>query len=132
MSLINRCLTVSINKSQFSWNIFRSYAKPPAAGAKGGAAKKLGKLGPIVEKKVLPVEEDTNKLVNYVCGSNIMTKGEDIKIKPDSEYPDWLWKLHTGPPKPISELDPNTKEYWRRVRRAALTRNNTLAAQKRF
>lgn len=42
--------------------------------------KKLGKLGPIVEKKVLPVETDTNKLVNYVCGSNLLVKGEDIKV----------------------------------------------------
>lgn len=43
-------------------------------------AKKGGKLGPVVEKKVMPVETDPQKLVNYVCGSNILTKGEDIKV----------------------------------------------------
>lgn len=49
--------------------------------AAAGAVKKKGaKLGPIVEKKILPVETDTEKLVNYVCGSNILVKGEDIKV----------------------------------------------------
>lgn len=42
--------------------------------------KKLGKLGPIIEKKEIPVETDVNKLVNYVCGSNIYKTGEDIKV----------------------------------------------------
>lgn len=42
--------------------------------------KKLGKLGPIAEKVVIPVETDASKLVNYVCGSNIYKTGEDIKV----------------------------------------------------
>lgn len=42
--------------------------------------KKLGKLGPIMEKKVIPVETDANKLVNYVCGSNYLKTGEDVKV----------------------------------------------------
>lgn len=40
-----------------------------------------GKLGAVVEKKVMPVETDPQKLVNFVCGSNIKIKGEDIKVK---------------------------------------------------
>lgn len=40
----------------------------------------MGKLGPVVEKKIMPVETDPQKLVNHVCGSNIYTKGEDIKV----------------------------------------------------
>jgi large subunit ribosomal protein L54 len=31
-----------------------------------------------------------------VCGSNLLKEGEDIKLKPDDEYPDWLWTLRTG------------------------------------
>lgn len=62
----------------------------------GKAKKKLAKVGAIVEKKVLPVETDAHKLVKFVCGSNIKKEGEDIVLKPDSEYPDWLWKLNTG------------------------------------
>ena len=50
-----------------------------------------------MEKKILPVETDSHKLVNFVCGTNLLREGgEDIKLKPDSEYPDWLWTLHTG------------------------------------
>lgn len=40
-----------------------------------------GKMGAVVEKKVMPVETDPLKLVNYVCGSNIYIKGEDVKVK---------------------------------------------------
>ena len=61
-----------------------------------GKKKKLSKLGPMIEKKVMPVETDTQKLVNYVCGSNLLKEGEDVKLKPDDEYPDWLWTLRTG------------------------------------
>lgn len=114
--------------------------------------KKLGKVGPVAEKKVIPVETDATKLVNYVCGSNIMKTGEDIKvrkgikslsgteysipiyfqIKPDSEYPDWLWELPLGGPKPLDELDPESKQYWRRLRRSALSRNNKMMKLKKF
>lgn len=111
----------------------------------------MGKLGAVVEKKIMPVETDANKLVNFVCGSNINIKGEDVKVrstldrytsvmmtkknfqlKPDSEYPDWLWSLHTGPPKKLEELDPETKEYWRKLRSMALRRNNQLQKIKKF
>jgi large subunit ribosomal protein L54 len=48
--------------------------------ALGGKKGKLGKLGPVAEKKVIPVETDAKRLVNYVCGSNINIKGEDVKV----------------------------------------------------
>lgn len=44
----------------------------------------------------MPVETDAKKLVNFVCGSNILKEGQDIELKPDSEYPDWLWNLNIG------------------------------------
>lgn len=50
----------------------------PALGTK---KKKVGgKLGPIAQKRVIPVETDTNKLINFVCGSNTMKTGQDIKV----------------------------------------------------
>lgn len=45
----------------------------------GKGKKKAGKLGTI-EKKQLPVETDPHRLVTYVCGSNIYTTGEDVKV----------------------------------------------------
>ncbi|XP_055374573.1 39S ribosomal protein L54, mitochondrial [Condylostylus longicornis] len=105
-----------------------SSTKPAAATKK----KKLGKLGPVMEKKIIPVETDPNKLVNYVCGSNLKKTGEDIKIKPDAEYPDWLWEMNVDRVIPLEELDPNTKQYWRRLRKLALKRNNQLAKLRKF
>ncbi|XP_004522681.1 39S ribosomal protein L54, mitochondrial [Ceratitis capitata] len=110
----------------------RTYAKAPATAALGGKKKKLGKLGPVVEKKEIPVETDANKLVNYVCGSNILKTGQDIKLKPDSEYPDWLWSLNVDRIIPVEEMDPNTKQYWRRLRKQGLRRNNQLNRLKKF
>lgn len=100
----------------------------------GGALKKkkVGKLGPTAEKRILPVETDPERLTKFVCGSNIYKTGEDVAIKPDSEYPDWLWSIRTGPPPPLSELDPNTLEYWRRVRKYAKQRNNKMAKLRKF
>ncbi|XP_034826286.1 large ribosomal subunit protein mL54 [Maniola hyperantus] len=97
----------------------------------GKGKKKLSKLGSM-EKKQLPVETDPEKLVNYVCGSNIYITGEDVKIKDESEYPDWLWTLNTGKPPRIEDLDPNTKQYWIRVRAAGMRRNNKLRSMRKF
>ncbi|KAI4468805.1 39s ribosomal protein l54 mitochondrial [Holotrichia oblita] len=112
------------------------YAKKDTGGVSmvGGMLKKkkMGKTGPAMEKKILPVETDPHKLVNFVCGSNILKEGQDIEIKPDSEYPEWLWTLRTGPPPKLEELDPNSLEYWRRVRRLGIQRNNRLAQLKKF
>ncbi|CAK9808293.1 39S ribosomal protein L54, mitochondrial [Anthophora plagiata] len=75
------------------------------------------------EKIDLPVEKDVNKLLTYVCGSNIYKEGEDVKLKSDSEYPEWIWDIKTEPPK-LEDLDPNTKKYWKYIRKRALIRNN--------
>merc|ERR1712116_74296 len=92
-----------------SWCVLSNakYAKPAAAalGKKGG---KKGKLGPVVERRVLPVETDPEKLVNYVCGSNIMKEGENIKLQPDSEYPEWLWDLNIDKPPRLENGPRNT------------------------
>mmetsp|Transcript_59457 Transcript_59457/g.128931 ORF Transcript_59457/g.128931 Transcript_59457/m.128931 type:complete len:153 (+) Transcript_59457:53-511(+) len=40
---------------------------------------------------------------DVVEGLNIYKDGSDVKLKPDEEYPDWVWKIHI--PKPtLSEL----------------------------
>lgn len=85
-----------------------------------------------MEKKVLPVETDPVKLTTYCCGSNIFKTGEDVMLKPDCEYPDWLWTIRLGPPPPLNELDPNSREYWQRVRKLGIKRNYQLSKLKRF
>ncbi|VVC33526.1 Hypothetical protein CINCED_3A018928 [Cinara cedri] len=98
----------------------------------GKSKKKLGKGGPILEKFELPVETDAKKLVKFVCGSNILKEGQDVELKPNSEYPDWLWKLNIDGPLPLQELDPSTKQYWIKVRKIGMKRNNLLNKLKRF
>jgi large subunit ribosomal protein L54 len=45
-----------------------------------------------------------------VCtGVNIFTEGEDPELKPDDEYPDWLWDL--AQPKPsVKQLKQKLEE----------------------
>ncbi|KAJ4434461.1 hypothetical protein ANN_23023 [Periplaneta americana] len=93
---------------------------------------KFSKLGPMMEKKILPVETDPQRLVNYVCGSNLYKEGEDIKLKSDSEYPEWLWTLRTGKALTLDDLDPDTKDYWRKLRKLGMKRNNQLRKLKKF
>ncbi|XP_043255077.1 39S ribosomal protein L54, mitochondrial [Colletes gigas] len=103
----------------------KGYQKP--SGKHSGFGKKI-----IVKKTAsIPVEKDINKLLTYVCGTNILKEGEDVKLKPDSEYPEWLWNITTQPIK-LSELDPNTKEYWRYLRTHGLKRNNRTRKYFRF
>ncbi len=33
------------------------------------------------------IPQNPDRLVNFVCGSNYKIDGEDVQIKPDSEYP---------------------------------------------
>ncbi|KAK9888922.1 hypothetical protein WA026_001142 [Henosepilachna vigintioctopunctata] len=116
-------------------SIVRNYAKKDNSSVSmiGGALKKkkVGKVAAAVEKRILPVETDPEKLVNYAMGINIYKTGEELKLKPDNEYPDWLWTLRTGPI-PLEELDPNSKQYWRKIRKMGLRRNNKMNSLKRF
>ncbi|KAL0110194.1 hypothetical protein PUN28_013681 [Cardiocondyla obscurior] len=97
------------------------------------AAKKPKKTLTAVEKKVLPVETDVNRLLTYVCGTNIYKEGgEDVKLKPDSEYPSWLWNINTGPSPSLEELDPNTKQYWRKLRYLGIKQAQKERATRKF
>ena len=89
-----------IIKYQYRFNILNVFLFQLDLSVGGLGAKKAGKaggkLGAVVQKIVLPVETDPVKLVNNVCGSNILKEGKDVELKPDSEYPDWLWTLRLG------------------------------------
>ena len=63
-----------------------------------------------------PKSTDPEYLVTHVSGSNYFNEGEDVKIKDDSQYPDWIWNLSLGKPKKPEELEFGTKEYWEAVK----------------
>jgi large subunit ribosomal protein L54 len=66
----------------------------------------------------LAPESDPEKLTRFLCGGNISREGGvDPALKPETEYPDWLWTLRTdrGPPS-LDDLDPNSWQYWRQMR----------------
>ncbi|XP_078034959.1 mitochondrial ribosomal protein L54 [Augochlora pura] len=89
-----------------------------------GSVKKSVKKQVVAEKITIPVEKDVNKLLSHVCGTNLLKEGgEDVKIKPDSEYPDWLWNIRTEPAR-FEDLDKNTKQYWKYLRREYIKRKN--------
>lgn len=94
------------------------------SGAKG---KKLGKS----EKIEIPVEKDVNKLLTYVCGLNYYKEGEEVQLKPDDQYPEWLWTIRTEPLK-LEDLDPNTKQYWRYLRKEAIRRKNKMIKHRKL
>ncbi|KAK7116698.1 hypothetical protein V1264_002331 [Littorina saxatilis] len=95
-------------------------------------AKKIGGPGgkmsaQPVKKAKLEVETDANKLTRFCCGANIYTTGTDPELKPDSEYPEWLWELRLDrQPPDLSELNPEDYSYWRRLRKMAIRQNNKL------
>nr|CAG4648420.1 EOG090X0KWJ [Moina brachiata]SVE93401.1 EOG090X0KWJ [Moina brachiata] len=131
LSSLSKCARI-FQLSSLQNVVFKANYAKPALGGLGKKAGKAGKLGPVVEKKVLPVETDPEKLVNYACGSNILKQGQDVKLAADSEYPEWLWNLRLGKPPPLEEMDPNTTQYWRRLRKMNLRRNAQLMKLKKF
>ena len=62
----------------------------------------------------LEPESDPVKLTTFLCGGDISREGgKDPELKPESEYPDWLWTLRLEKGSlPLDELDPDTWDYW--------------------
>jgi large subunit ribosomal protein L54 len=74
---------------------------------------------------------------NKVAGSsennpNLPRNFIEFQLKPKEEYPDWLWTINVGKPLTLEQLDPETKQYWRKLRKLGLKRNNQLAKLRRF
>ena len=83
----------------------------------------------------MSVETDPEKLVNFVCGSDYRTdehREGDVQIKPDSEYPSWVFTMDVKRPKPnaIDMENKNTVEYWERVRKEHMWQQKRLMRKK--
>ncbi len=51
------------------------------------------------------------------------------EIKPDSEYPDWLFKMDLSAPRELEDLDPEKDGwvYWQKLRRRQWQQNKRMA-----
>uniref|UniRef100_A0A8C4SSL6 Large ribosomal subunit protein mL54 n=1 Tax=Erpetoichthys calabaricus TaxID=27687 RepID=A0A8C4SSL6_ERPCA len=103
----------------------RDYAKKPATKSKGKGGAKDSMKGPEVCK-------DPVKLTSHAMGVNIFKDGQDPVLKASEEYPQWLFQLDLGPPKKLSELDPESIQYWRHIRKQNIWRANKLSKGKRL
>lgn len=56
----------------------------------------------------------TNLNMDVCLGANYFKTGEDPVIRPESEYPEWLWNLES---QKQLEVDPGSVKYWRRIRK---------------
>ncbi|KAH7722348.1 Protein MRPL-54 [Aphelenchoides avenae] len=66
------------------------------------------------------IETDVEKLCKYVCiNYNVEATEPGPPIKPDSEYPEWLFQLDLRPPRELEDLDPEQDGwlYWRALRK---------------
>ncbi|XP_051790637.1 39S ribosomal protein L54, mitochondrial [Erpetoichthys calabaricus] len=97
--------------------------KPTKSKGKGGAKDSM--KGPEVCK-------DPVKLTSHAMGVNIFKDGQDPVLKASEEYPQWLFQLDLGPPKKLSELDPESIQYWRHIRKQNIWRANKLSKGKRL
>ena len=67
----------------------------PALGAARGLAKKAKPSGkPGGASDAAKAAKAAASASNQVIGTNIMKDGQDAELRPDSEYPDWVWTLH--------------------------------------
>ncbi|XP_029938879.1 large ribosomal subunit protein mL54 [Salarias fasciatus] len=101
------------------------YAKKVAAKGKGKGMVKAELKGPEVCR-------DPVRLTSHAVGVNIFKEGEDPKLKPTEEYPEWLFQLNLGLPKKLHELESDTWEYWKRLRKENIWRYNRLNKGKKL
>uniref|UniRef100_A0A3P9MBS7 Large ribosomal subunit protein mL54 n=1 Tax=Oryzias latipes TaxID=8090 RepID=A0A3P9MBS7_ORYLA len=99
---------------------------------KNVSAKGKGKGMAKEDLKGPEVCKDPLRLTSYAVGANILKQGEDPKLKPAEEYPEWLFQLNLGDVKRLHELEPDSWDYWSRLRKENIWRYNKLHKGKSF
>lgn len=126
---LTKCITADVSAALCRTNVLntvqtRGYAKKVATKGKKGMVKE--------ELKGPEVCKDAARLTSYAVGVNIFKQGEDPKLKPPEEYPEWLFQLNLGEPKKLHELESDSWEYWKRLRKENIWRFNRLHRGKKF
>ena len=121
-------------------------------GGGGSAAKSKNEKSAKDEETTKNAEEGGGGMsLTHCTGLNYFKDGEDPKLLPDEEYPDWLWEL-ARPPMKVPDYEKKKQEYiaeheeesdwtvaftfegmrkWRKlVRRAKIKANNAARAKK--
>ena len=148
----------NIRESSFSNNIqiqrqFFNSRTNPLQFAKGGGKGKASKSSETNDEKKggSSNKKEGGMSLTHCTGANYFKTGEDPKLLPDEEYPDWLWEL-AKPQLKISDYEKRKEEYcsehgedsdwgdaftweemrkWRKlVRRAKIKKDNALRARK--
>ncbi|XP_034035649.1 39S ribosomal protein L54, mitochondrial [Thalassophryne amazonica] len=119
---ITKCITSRLSLGRIQTC---GYAKKVAFKGKGKSVVQEELKGPEVCK-------DPIKLTTYAVGVNFFKQGEDPKLKPREEYPEWLYDLNLGNPKKLHELEPNSWEYFKRLRKENIWRSNRLRKGKKM
>ncbi|XP_078054250.1 large ribosomal subunit protein mL54 [Mustelus asterias] len=114
-----------LQRSRLRIDTVSGYAKKAAVKGKGKMGAKDALQGPEVCK-------DPVILTTHAVGVNIYKQGKDPELRPDSEYPEWLFTLNLGPPKSLDELDPESWEYWKRIRKHHMWQHNKIHKGKKF
>merc|ERR1719340_548116 len=122
----NFCSLLRIRNTIPITNVRTAAAAAGGKGGKKGSGQSVGKA-----KRALSVETDPEKLVNFVCGSDYRTEEHregDVPIKPDSEYPSWLFTMDVTRPKPkaIDMENKNTIEYYEQLRQEHMWKQRHL------
>ncbi len=78
------------------------------------------------------METDTHKLATHCCGLDYRVDGEDPELRPDAEYPDWLFAMDVRRPLPTSDqMEPGTMEYYLQLREEHNQRFRRLHSKRR-
>ncbi len=81
------------------------------------------------------METDTHRLSTHCCGLDYRCDGQgpgDPELRPDAEYPEWLFSMDVSRPRPTSDqMEPGTLEYFLQLRKEHVDRLHKIRAKRK-